>query len=76
MRKLAITFGVSAAVLAFGGLAWQADAASWRSGTLSLPSATKNFSPIERAACRGPGRWCPTGWVMRCGPWRCRCVPC
>jgi hypothetical protein len=73
MRKFAIAFGVTAAVALAGGVA--ADAATW-SGTLGLPSATKNFSPVEKAACYGPGRWCPTGFVRRCGPWRCKCVPC
>ncbi len=76
MRKLAIALGVTAAVALAGGFALNADAASWGSGTLGLPSAAKHYSPVERAACYGPGRWCPTGWVRRCGPWKCKCVPC
>jgi hypothetical protein len=42
----------------------------------ALQSAAQNFSPIHRAACRGWGPWCGPGWVRRCGPWGCRCVPC
>jgi hypothetical protein len=56
MRKFAIALAVTAAVALAGGVA--ADAATW-SGTLGLPSATKKFSPVEKAACYGPGRWCP-----------------
>jgi hypothetical protein len=37
MRKLAIALGVSAAMLVAGGIAWKADATTWRSGTLTLP---------------------------------------
>ena len=33
MRKLAIALGVAAAVLFAGGVAWKADAMTWRSGT-------------------------------------------
>ena len=47
MRKLAIALGLSAAVLLAGGIAWKADATTWRSGTLNLPGATKNYSPVE-----------------------------
>jgi hypothetical protein len=35
-------------VLLAGGIAWKADATTWRSGTLNLPGVTKNYSPIER----------------------------
>jgi hypothetical protein len=45
MQKLAVALGLSAAVLLAGGLAWNADAASWRSGTLNLPGLVKNYSP-------------------------------
>lgn len=38
MRKFAIALGIMAAVL-FAGVAWKADATTWRSGTLNLPSA-------------------------------------
>jgi hypothetical protein len=75
MRKLAIALGVSAAMLVAGGLAWKADATTWRSGTLNLPGVTKNYSPVEQVACVGWGR-CPPGFRWRCGPWRCACRPC
>jgi hypothetical protein len=52
MRKFAIALGIMAAVL-FAGVAWKADATTWRSGTLNLPSAAKNYSPIENTACYG-----------------------
>ncbi len=76
MRKLAFAVGVAAAVLLAGGLAWKADAMTWASGTAALPGIAENYSPVTKSGCSGPGRWCPTGWVKRCGPWRCRCVPC
>jgi hypothetical protein len=62
MRKLAIALGLSAAVLVAGGIAWKADATTWRSGTLNLPGATKNYSPVEQTACYGWGRYCPPGF--------------
>ena len=76
MRKLAIALGVTAAVALAGGLAWKAEALTWRSGTADLPAATKSYSQIEKAACWRPGRWCPTGFRRVCGPWRCWCAPC
>jgi hypothetical protein len=56
MRKLAIALGLTAALLLAGGVAWKADATTWRSGTLNLPSAAKNFSPIveDRLLWVGP----------------------
>jgi hypothetical protein len=75
MRKLAIAVGVSAAMLVAGGIAWKADATTWRSGTVNLPGVTKNYSPIEQVGCYGWGR-CPPGFKWRCGPYRCRCLPC
>jgi hypothetical protein len=53
MRKLAIALGVAAAMLFAGGVAWKADATTWRTGTLYLPSAAKNYSPVEKTACTG-----------------------
>src|SRR5262245_3413397 len=61
MRKFAIALGVTAALVSAGGLAWQADATTWRSGTLNLPSAAKNYSPVEETACYGWGKHCP--WI-------------
>jgi hypothetical protein len=76
MRKLAIALGVTAAVLFAGGVAWKADATTWRSGTLNLPSAAKNYSPIEKTGCYGWGRHCPPGFHWWCGPMRCWCRSC
>src|SRR5262245_48974112 len=76
MRELAVALGVSLAVLLAGGIAWKADATTWRWGTLNLPGLTKNYSPIEKAACFGWGRHCPPRFTWRCGPSRCWCRPC
>jgi hypothetical protein len=76
MRKLAIAMSMSAALLFVGGIAWKADATTWRSETLNLPSAAKNYSPIEKTACYGWGAHCPPGFHWRCGPRRCWCAPC
>lgn len=43
-------------------------------GSLSAPES--NFTPIEKAACQGWGRWCGPGYVRACGPYRCWCRPC
>ena len=51
MRKLAIALGVTAAMLLAGSCAWKADATTLSSGTVNLPSATKNYSPVEKAGC-------------------------
>lgn len=76
MRKLAIALSVSAALLFAGGTAWKADAASWRAGTFNLPTAAKNYSPLEQTACYGWGKYCPPGFIWRCGPYKCKCRPC
>jgi hypothetical protein len=76
MRKFAIALGVTAALVSAGGLAWQADATTWRSGTLNLPSAAKNYSPVEETACYGWGQHCPPGFHWFCGPRRCWCARC
>ena len=31
--------------------AWKADATTLSSGTVNLPSAAKNYSPVEKAGC-------------------------
>ncbi len=68
MRKLivAATFVVLA-----GGLAGQAGAQ-----TLRGPGGVSNYTPIEKVACQGWGRWCRPGWVRACGPFHCWCRPC
>jgi hypothetical protein len=75
MRRLAIGLATIAALLMAGTFAWHADATPWRSGSVNLPGVAKNYSPIQKAACGGWGRFCPPGYVWRCRPF-CRCVPC
>jgi hypothetical protein len=75
MRKLAVALGLSLAVLLAGGLAWEADALPWTSNTVALPTAAKNYSPIEKAGCFRRGR-CGWGRYRVCGPLRCWCAPC
>ncbi len=75
MRRLAIALGVTAAVLFAGTFMWKADATTLSSGTVNLPSAAKNYSPVEKTGCRRPG-WCGLGWFRVCGRWRCWCAPC
>lgn len=75
MRKLAIGLTAVAVLVLAGAVAWKADATPWRTGTADLPTATKNYSPVQKAACGGWGRWCPPGYVWQCRP-RCRCRPC
>jgi hypothetical protein len=74
MRKLTVALGVTAALLVAGAFTWKADATTWQSGTLALPDAVKNYSPIEKTACNGWGPHCPPGytWVRRLQ----RCVLC
>ena len=74
MRRLAIALGVMVVVALAGGVGWKSDAATW-TGTLNLPSAAKNYSPIEKAGCVKRGR-CPLGWFWACGPYKCKCRPC
>ena len=75
MRTLAIALGVAAMLFA-GSLEWKADATPLKFGTYNLPSAAKNYSAVEQTACYGWGRYCPPGYVWRCGPYRCKCRPC
>jgi hypothetical protein len=73
MRKLALT--LTAATLVVGMTVLTASAQSQQQGAASL-NGLRNATPIESTACRGPGPFCPWGWVRRCGPWGCRCVRC
>ena len=67
MRKLSVAFSAAATILLVGSLAWKADAQTSRDAT--------NI-PVQRAACGGPGPYCPAGFIRRCGPHRCWCAPC
>jgi hypothetical protein len=75
MRKLPSIVAAVVAILLVSGSAWKADAATII-GSTALPTAAKNFSPIQKAACGGYGRYCGPGYVRTCGPYRCWCRPC
>ena len=72
MGKLAIT--LAAAALMLGSLAWSADAQT--QGAASIHAQAQIATPIHKAACGGPGRYCPPGRHRVCGPARCWCAPC
>lgn len=57
MRKLAIALGLTAAVMVAGSFGWRAQATTLSSGAVHLPTAAKNYSPVEKAGCFRPG-WC------------------
>ena len=75
MRKLSTA--IVATILLLAGLAFTAQAQTWR-GSTGLQGAAQNFTPIQRAACGGRwGPWCPPGRHRVCGPrGRCWCAPC
>ena len=73
MRKFTMTLAASALML--GTMAIAANATPYQNGS-GIRTQIQNASPIEKAACRGPGRFCPTGFVRACGPYRCWCRPC
>lgn len=71
-----IVIVAAAAALIFGGVVSAGAQAS--RGATTLTTATKNFTPIEKAAC-GPywGRWCGPFHHRVCGPrGRCWCAHC
>lgn len=74
MRKFTMT--VTAAVLALGMTAIAANAQTQQPGAASLHAQIQNATPVEKAACQGPGPYCPPGYVRTCGPYRCWCRPC
>ena len=71
MRKLAIALGVTAAVLLAGSLSWKADATTFRRDR-NLPSAAKNYSPVEKAGCSAWEDAASAGIGLR--PIRCWCA--
>ncbi len=75
MRKLIVTAAAMAALFVIGSSIEPAQAQTTRAAA-SIAAATQNFTPIEKAACRGWGRWCGPGYVRACGPFRCWCRPC
>lgn len=76
MRKLVITVIATAAILSAGAVAYKAEAQTSR-GAADITAQTKNFTPIEKAAC-GPhwGRYCGPYHHRVCGPYRCWCAHC
>jgi len=76
MRKLVITFIATAAILTAGAVAYKAEAQTSR-GAADITAQTKNFTPIEKAAC-GPhwGRWCGPYHHRVCNGYRCWCAHC
>lgn len=74
MRKLVVTLSATAAILLAGSLASNAQITR---GAATLPAASQNFTPIEKAAC-GPyvGRWCGRWHHRVCRYGRCWCAPC
>ena len=74
MRKLTMTF--TATALALGMMAISASAQTQQPAAASLHAQIQNATPVEKAACQGPGPYCPAGFIRRCGPFRCWCRPC
>jgi hypothetical protein len=75
MRRFAILLTAAFALLLAGMLGFQADA-TVGSGTLGLPAAAKDYSPIDTVSCRWKGPLCPAGYTRVCRPWRCWCARC
>ncbi|HEX4410521.1 MAG TPA: hypothetical protein VH206_17250 [Xanthobacteraceae bacterium] len=74
MKKLTMTLMSAAFVL--GATAVAANAQAQYSGAAAFHAQLKNATPIEQAACRGFGPYCPPGFTRVCGPYRCWCRPC
>ena len=75
MRKITLVLAAAFALLVAGSFSFEADA-TVGSGTLGLPIAAKNYSPIDRVACRVAGPLCPAGYTRVCRPWKCWCTRC
>jgi hypothetical protein len=75
MRRRIATLTAIAAMFVIGLPAMQVDAQTTR-GAASINGTAQNFTPIEKTACQGWGRWCGPGFVRACGPYRCWCRPC
>ncbi|HXY57488.1 MAG TPA: hypothetical protein VEH76_02805 [Methylocystis sp.] len=74
MRKLAIALSTGALMLTTS----EAYAQSYQFKD-ACTRAVENFSPkIAEAACDGTTGYCGCGpgWISRCAPRCCRCVPC
>ena len=75
MRKMALIVIAAVVMLFAGALDWRAEATTLN-GASYLPAVTKNFSPVERVACGGPGPNCLWGRTWVCRPRGCWCAPC
>jgi len=77
MRKLTTT--LTSVVLVLASMAMMASAQTQAPGAASFHAQLKNATPIvKQVACNGrTGAYgCGPGWVRRCGPFGCACVPC
>ena len=74
MRKL--TMNLLATVLMLGAIAVAANAQTQAAGAASFHAQIQNATPIQQAACRGFGPYCPPGTTRVCGPFRCWCRLC
>ena len=74
MHKVVVTLAVTTAILLMGALGSYAQNSL---GAASVSALSKNFTPIEKAAC-GPnwGRWCGPFHHRVCNRWRCWCAHC
>lgn len=75
MRRVAIMLGAAVALLLVGVYAFEADAGAG-AGTLGLPAAAKNFSPVNQVACKIAGPTCRIGYTRVCRMWKCWCARC
>src|SRR5215469_3151116 len=65
MRTKLIVLSLTAALIAVGGVAFEANA-TMGVGTESLSARAKSYSPIERASCNGQGLFCQAGSSLQC----------
>ena len=76
MRNLTIALALTATMGLAGTFVSKGEAAAW-TGAGSLAAMPQSSAPIEPAACRGAGPYCPPGSRRVCGPYgRCWCAPC
>jgi hypothetical protein len=75
MRYLTVTVAATAAILAFGLLAAEAQI---QNGAASIKRAADNFTPIQEVACRVRGPHCGLGftWKYQGAVLGWRCVRC
>jgi hypothetical protein len=74
MRKVVFAIAAAALMLSAGALT---AGATTSLGTLNLPGAAKNFSPVDTVACRVAGPVCGPGRTLVCRPLRgCWCARC